>query len=122
MFELKVKDKTYEVVYGYRSIAVDNVLDLAKRLGNNANNIEDGSISEFAHGLEEILLYGLKKENPDFKYSTPKEKEEKLEFVRDLLDDYTKEKGNIMAFMEIFTSIMEDLFYEGFSSKTEEME
>lgn len=84
MLTFEVKGKEYKVQYNYRAFATTDILD--KLAGMTEGAIQDTILTE-----AELLLIGLAKHHPEFKFDTKKEHDEKLDMVFDIMDEYDEE-------------------------------
>lgn len=72
MFSFNVKDKEYKVRFGYRALCGTDLIDrIAKTEKNSEGN---ANFQEMLKLVAELLLAGLQKKQPDFRYETEAEK------------------------------------------------
>lgn len=126
--ELKVKDKTYKVKFGYNSFCdtdlMDRTSDLIKLFhSEGAEDDKDvtgmGKIKELFLCVRDLLFVGFQKCNP---VETVKE-------IGEILDDYHDEstEEDKRGILDLFTKLSKELMNEGFlgdlmSQMTEEKE
>lgn len=74
--------------------------------------------------VAELLLAGLQKKQPDFRYETEAEKKEALNKVYDLMDDYEDESTdeNPQNGYVLFEKLQKELFKNGFLSALQKEE
>lgn len=124
MLELKVKDKTYKVKFGYNSFCDTDLMDRTSELlkifqGEGVADDNDvaglGQVKQLFICVRDLLFVGFKKYNPV----------ESLQEVGDILDDYHDEATDedSREILTLFISIANELMNEGFLGemlKTEE--
>lgn len=131
MTTLNIKGKEYKLKFGYRSFKKSGLLRevaaLYKKKGNSENTAEEdtGIEDENVEMLEEVLeltsklvLAALQKNHTEFRvdYEKPDSVNEIIDKVDDLMDDYMDEEDS-MSIMELFSTLTEELFNNGFLSK-----
>lgn len=117
---LVVKDKEYKIKYAYEPTLKQKILSklhtVTKKM--NGQNEEDSlvSIEDLLLFVPELLLVGLQKCNQDFKYDydTNEGKEEQLNKIYNILEDYTEDKNNDL--MQLFNDLQEELLNDSFLS------
>lgn len=114
--KLVIKDKTYVIKFAYAPTLKQGILGKLKSISDS--NEEDGlsgaeKILEF---LPELLLVGLQKHNEVFRfdYNTNAGKEEQLEKVYDMIDDYCEEPDSDL--MELYEQLQDSLLENSFLS------
>lgn len=113
MIVIKVKDKEYEIEFGYRSLVKGGLIDKLAEFEN------EKSISKTLALIADLLLAGLIKHNAEFDYRTDDEKAEKLDKVYDLMDSLDAEDEGTDVF-ELYTAMSEELMKVGFLHKLTE--
>lgn len=115
MVVLKVGNKEYKLKYGYRVLSTSNILD---RISNPTGADENSNpLKEMMKVLTELVLAGMQKCHADeFGYETDSEKEECLNKIYDLLDQYEEENEDADAGFNLFNSLQEELEKNGFLS------
>lgn len=113
--ELKVKDKTYKVKFGYNSFCdtdlMDRTSDLIKLFhSEDAEDDKDvtgmGKIKELFLCVRDLLFVGFQKYNPV----------ETVREIGEILDDYHDEAAeeDKRGILDLFTKLSEELMNEGF--------
>lgn len=118
MFKLLVNEKEYKVRFSYGALIKEQLISkLMKFSKQQEDETEQENVFEQSILLTaEFLLVGLQKHHSDeFGYNTDAEKEEKINKVYDLMDEY-EEKEDHNA-LELFEKLQEDLFKNGFLSQ-----
>lgn len=131
MITLKVKGKEYNIKFGYKSFKksgiLKDVVEMRKILSDSENDDEAGNIDMLEQVLElnsKLVLAGLQKFHEEFRadYNNPDSVQAVVEKVDDLIDDYMDEEDS-MPIMDLFTTLTDELFNNGFlSKKSEKME
>lgn len=114
MFSFKVDGKEYKVKYGYGVLCNSDLIDKVSALGS------DNSFKGAMQTVAELILAGLQKCHKDeFGYDTDSEKEEALNKVYDLLDEYEEEstEENPQNGYLLFEKCNEELMKNGFLSQ-----
>lgn len=113
--ELKIKNKTYKIKFGYNSFCDTDLLDRTNDLLNIFNNegvekdtdvVGIGRIKDLFCCVRDLLFVGFEKFNPvDTKQA-----------VGDILDDYHDEatEDDKRGLFELFTKLAEELVNRGF--------
>lgn len=137
MITLKVKEKEYNLKFGYKSFKQSGILrevvSMRKKISGTKENAdadtqnEDDGL-ENLEILEEVLelnsklvLAALQKYHEEFRtdYKSIDEVQTIIDKVDDLMDDYMDEDDS-MSIMDLFTTLTEELFNNGFLSKKSE--
>lgn len=136
MITLKIKGNEYNLKFGYKSFKKSNILhevvSMQKKIKNPNENTDgntDGNTAESAMEnieiLEQVLelnsklvLAALQKYHEEFRtdYKSEEEVQKIIDKVDDLMDDYMDEEDS-MSIMDLFTTLTEELFNNGFLSK-----
>ena len=112
---LKVKDKEYNVKFGYNSFCDTDLMDRTSDLltifqGAGVEDDKDvtgmGKIKELFSCVRDLLFVGFKKFNPV----------ETVQEIGEILDDYHDEAkdGENRGIIDLFTQLTEELMNEGF--------
>lgn len=118
--KLKLRDKEYEIKFGYRATVESGLLNQLAQM----SNMKDGetnvmeSAEKMMMWLPEFVLVGLQKfhkEEFGCNWSDKKDREEKTDKVFDMLDDYFDKEDS--DFMKLFADLQEELMKNGFLSK-----
>lgn len=118
--ELKIGKKTYKVKFGYKALAKSNVLKDVSYI-SEALNEEETTLSDIADILDveaRLLLAGLQKYHKDefgVDYDMPKELENGMDKVYNLLDEYSDDEENDV--MDLFGKLVNELMSNGFFKK-----
>ena len=115
MMVLKVKDKEYNVKFGYNSFCDTDLMDRTSDLltifqGAGVEDDKDvtgmGKIKELFSCVRDLLFVGFKKFNPV----------ETVQEIGEILDDYHDEAkdGENRGIIDLFTQLTEELMNEGF--------
>lgn len=115
MLKLKIKDKEYNIKFGYGATLKSKLVSKMAKMGdlNTEDNEDFEKIENFLLFLPEMLLVGLQKFHKDefgFDYLTGDGKTEMLEKVYDIIDDYCEEKDA----MSLFIQLQEEMLQNGF--------
>lgn len=109
-------DVTYKIKYGYKATMKSGIL---KRLvALNANETAIDQIETMSNLLPELLLAGLQKYHGEefaYDYDTGEGKEEQIDKIYDLLDDYFD--GEDSDFMALVNILQKELMENGFLAK-----
>lgn len=116
MFSFDVNGKEYKVRFGYRALCGTDLIDRIVKTEKNSK--DDSNFQEMLKLVAELLLAGLQKKQPDFRYETEAEKKEALNKVYDLMDDYEDESTdeNPQNGYVLFEKLQKELFKNGFLS------
>lgn len=125
MITLKVKDKGYKLKFGYKSFKESGVLhevvEMQKKLqdAKSENGIE--ALEDVFELNSKLLLAALQKYNEEFRvdYNDKEAVQMYIDKVDNFIDDYMEEE-NAMSIMELFSTLSEELFNNGFLSKKSE--
>ena len=112
---LKVKDKEYNVKFGYNSFCDTDLMDRTSDLltifqGAGVEDDKDvtgmGKIKELFSCVRDLLFVGFKKFNPV----------ETVQEIGEILDDYHDDApdGENRGIIDLFTHLTEELMNEGF--------
>lgn len=110
MMTLKVKDKEYQIKYGYNNFCDTDLLDRTSEMLDILRDRSTEKDNAFTRRMfilvRELVFEGLKKMNPV----------DSIEEVGDILDDYFDEgtEKEPHGLMDIFGSIAHELLAEGF--------
>lgn len=131
MLKLNVKGTEYKLKFGYKSLKNTNILkeviQMQKKL-QGAKEEEGSEEIENMEVLEEVLgtcsklvLAALQKYHEEFRtdYKSVESVQACVEKVDDFIDDYMDEEDS-MPIMELFNTLAEELFSDGFLSKKKE--
>lgn len=122
MYIFKVNGKEYRVRFSFRTVCKDDLLDRIMNLGDVLGKEETprGMVDKLATTLCEMLLAGLQKYHKDeFGYKTEDEKQEKINVLLDMLDDYEDENSdgeNKRTAFSLFTDLRGELENNSFLS------
>lgn len=128
MVVLKVKGKDYKLKFGYKSFKksglLREVVAMQKKAGSDKENEEDNLDSNLEI-LEEVfelnsklVLAALQKCNEEFRvdYDNPESIQTAIDKADDFMDDYIDEEDS-MSVMDLFNTLVSELFNGGFLSK-----
>lgn len=116
MLELKLGNTDLQLKYGYEVVARTGILQKLSDLSNKDDGRSD--IDKIMNILPELILVGVQKTNKNrfgYDYRTGAGKDQKLDIVYDLLDEYFEQDD--ADFMKLFDKIQEELVENGFLSK-----
>lgn len=116
MIAFSVKGKEYKLKFGYKVLVSENLFKEFSKISNQENGVE---LEDIISMLPKMLLAGLQKyHKKEFGYTSDKEKEERMELVYDLLDDYEDEStvDNPHNGYDLFNEIEKELMKNGFLS------
>ena len=131
MLKLNVKGTEYKLKFGYKSLKNTNILKevikMQKKLQrtkgeDGREEIEDMEVLEEVLGIcSKLVLAALQKYHEEFRadYKSTESVQACVEKVDDLIDDYMDEEDS-MPIMELFNTLAEELFSDGFLSKKKE--
>lgn len=130
MVALKVKDKEYNLKFGFKSLRrtkiLKEVVDIRKKLyeGDGGENAEEKGIEQLEEVLDltcKLVLSGLQKYHKEFcaDYKDEKSIEEQTEKVEELIEDYMDEEES-MPIIDLFNVLVDELFNNGFLFKKTE--
>lgn len=133
MLKIKVLNNEYKLKFGYKSFKktkiLKEVMDIRKKLYTPGENDEEDTEEKGMEYLDEILdltsklvLAALQKYHEEFRtdYGDSDSIKKSIEKVDDLIDSYMDEEDS-MSIMELFDSLVEQLFSDGFLSKKSEV-
>ncbi len=124
MYIFKIHGKEYRVKYGYRTVCEDDILDRVMNIGTSEDGTARGLISNLAKTTAELLLVGLQKFHSDeFGYKDADEKNERINEMLDLLDDYEDEstKKHEQDAATLLRDLQNELEKNGFLSQIAKM-
>ena len=116
MLELKLGNTDLQLKFGYEVVARTGILQKLSDLSNKDDGRSD--IDKIMNILPELILVGVQKTNKNrfgYDYRTGAGKDQKLDIVYDLLDEYFEQDD--ADFMALFDKIQEELVENGFLSK-----
>lgn len=117
MMNLKVGDKEYQLKFGYKATLKSHILSrLAEKEEREDGEIMEG-VEDILMFLPEVVLIALQKFHNDefgYNYDTNEGKEEKVEAVYDVLEQYFDEGGDAA---ELYNKLIEELRTDSFLSK-----
>lgn len=131
MLKLNVKGTEYKLKFGYKSLKNTNILkeviQMQKKLRDTkgedgSEEIEDMEVLEEVLGIcSKLVLAALQKYHEEFRadYKSTESVQACVEKVDDFIDDYMDEEDS-MPIMELFNTLAEELFSDGFLSKKKE--
>jgi hypothetical protein len=122
MFSFDVNGKEYKVRFGYGVLCGTDLIDRIAKTEKNSK--DDSNFQGMLKLVAELLLAGLQKKQPDFRYETEAEKNEALNKVYDLMDDYEDESTdeNPQNGYVLFEKLQKELFKNGFLSALQKEE
>lgn len=122
MFSFNVNGKEYKIRFGYSTLCGTDLIDRIAKTGKNSEG--NANFQETLKLVAELLLAGLQKKQPDFRYETEAEKKEALNKVYDLMDDYEDEntEENPKNGYILFDKLQKELFKNGFLSALQKEE
>lgn len=117
MTTLKIGEKEFQIKYGYmvtaKSGIVKKLMDFSESFSGEASALE--KIGELMDILPELLLVGLQKYHRGeygYDYNTGDGKQDALDRVTDLLDDYFDDPES--NFSELLADLQNELTQNGF--------
>lgn len=118
---IEIKGNKYKIMFGYKSLYKSGILrKLQDAQDIFSDKSEEGAFDKIEKLMDvtaEAFLVGLQKFHKDkFGYDTLEEKNEKLDKICDLFDDYAEEDESV-GVLEIFSIINEELTEQGFLAK-----
>lgn len=121
MYLFRVGGNTYRVKFGYGALCRTDIIDKLLRSSQFNNDDPGKSIKNIISLLPEMLLEGLQSKHKDqFGYDTQEEREEKLELVCEMLDDYEEEHEDDETPLNgytLFADLQKELERNGFLSQ-----
>ena len=138
MLTLRIKEKDYQLKFGYKAIGKSGILKevvaIRKMLADKKKDIPDGTeedgsemvdmIGDIFDITSRLVLAALQKYNPDYRvaYDSPVSVNAGIEKVYDFMDDYMDEEDS-MDITTLFSELVNELFNNGFlSRKSEKLE
>lgn len=118
MFSFEVANKEYKVKFGYRVLCKTDIIDRFVNIQNAMN--DEHAFRTMMEIVAEMLLAGLQRYHSEqFGWETDGEREEKLNAILDLMDDYEDEstEENPKDAYTLFEKLKEELFKNGFLSQ-----
>jgi len=120
MYKLKIKDKEYEIKFGYKPTLKANLISRMVKAGNDISQGGENDenllkIEEMLLLIPEIILVGLQKNHKDeFGYDcdTNEGKEEALDKVFGMMDDYFE--GGEADILKLYNDLQNEMLNEGF--------
>lgn len=119
MYIFKIHGKEYKVRFTYRTVCEGDILDKISDATNFEGLNLGGMIARISKATAELLLVGLQKYHSDeFGYSTEEEKNERIDELLDLFDDYEDESTDEheQSAATLFSDLQEELQKNGFLS------
>lgn len=127
MITLKVKGKDYKLKFGYKSFKKSGLLrevvamqKKAKGGDNEKDNLDSNleMLEEVFELNSKLVLAALQKYNEEFRvdYDNPQSIKEAIDRTDDFMDDYIDEEDS-MSIMDLFNTLVNELFNGGFLSK-----
>lgn len=129
MIKLRVNGQDYNLKFGYKSFKRSGILKEVLEMQNAMNAPDDefdniAALDQVFEITSKLVLAALQKNHEEFRtdYGNNQSVEECIEKVDDLLDDYMDEE-DCMPIMELFHTLAEELFENGFLfEKSEKLE
>jgi len=120
MYKLKMKDKEYEIKFGYKPTLKANLISRMIQAGSNVSQQGEGSetllqVEEMLLLIPEIILVGLQKNHKDefgYDYDTGEGKTTALDKVFDMMDDYFEEES--ADILQLYNDLQNEMLSEGF--------
>ena len=119
MYIFKIHGKEYKVRFTYRTVCEGDILDKISDATNFEGLNLGGMIARISKATAELLLVGLQKYHSDeFGYSTDEEKNQRIDELLDLFDDYEDESTDEheQSAATLFSDLQEELQKNGFLS------
>lgn len=119
MYIFKIHGKEYKVRFTYRTVCEGDILDKISDATNFEGLNLGGMIARISKATAELLLVGLQKYHSDeFGYSTEEEKNQRIDELLDLFDDYEDESTDEheQSAATLFSDLQEELQKNGFLS------
>lgn len=119
MYIFKIHGKEYKVRFTYRMICKGDLLDKVLSIGDFDDTSPNDIVNRLATITIELLLAGLQKYHKDeFGYDTDAEKEQRIDEMFDLLDDYEDEstEEHKQSAVTLFNDLQAELESNGFLS------
>ena len=111
---LNIGDKELKIKFGYKPTLKERIVSRMVKLTKNSERNDDGAINaermeDLFLFLPEILLVGMQVYHEDFRYNydTKEGKEEKLNKVFDLIDEYSV--GEDADLMKLFNELQDEM-------------
>lgn len=120
MYKLKIKDKEYEIKFGYKPTLKANLISRMIQAGSNISQGEENEASllqveEMLLLIPEIILVGLQKNHKDefgYDYDTDEGKSTALDKVFEMMDDYFE--GDDADILKMYNDLQNEMLNEGF--------
>ena len=119
MMTLNIGDKELKIKFGYKPTLKERIVSRMVKLTKNSESNDDGAINaermeDLFLFLPEILLVGMQVYHEDFRYNydTKEGKEEKLNKVFDLIDEYSV--GEDADLMKLFNELQDEMKTDSF--------
>lgn len=119
MYYFKIHGIEYKVRFTYRAICEGDILDRISEATDFEELNVRGMIEKISKATAELLLVGLQKyHSNEFGYSTDEEKNQRIEEMLDLFDDYEDEstEEHEQSAATLFSDLQEELQKNGFLS------
>lgn len=119
MYYFKIHGKEYKVRFTYRTICEGDILDRISEATDFEELNVRGMIEKISKATAELLLVGLQKyHSNEFGYSTDEEKNQRIEEMLNLFDDYEDEstEEHEQSAATLFSDLQEELQKNGFLS------
>lgn len=124
---LKIKGKEYNLKFGYKSFRKSGILKEVVTVQKKLENSEEGqdkdieSLEEVLNLTSKLVLAALQKNHEEFRadYENPESVRKCTDKVDDLLDNYMDEEDSL-PIIDLFHSLVDELFNNGFLSKKSE--
>lgn len=124
MMNLKIKDKEYNIEYGFEATIRTKIISKVAKLQSDDNagkkkiSLADflGKMEDVLAILPEMLLVGLQKNHKEYKfdYDNEETKKAKIEEMYALIEDYTAEEHDVY---DLFGELQEEMLKNGFLKK-----
>lgn len=118
--QLKIGDKNYNIKFGYKPTLKSKLISKVAKSQANLNKITNDDLEgleDFLLIIPEMLLVGLQKyHSEEFGYNidTNEGKEEQLDKVFNLMDDFFDTDGDVR---QLFEDLQEEMVANGFLAK-----
>ena len=114
---LNVKDKEYNIKFGYKPTLKERIISKVVKLGDvtgENDEVDMEKVEDLLLFLPELLLVGLQVNHNDFRYDydTKEGKDKQLAKAFDIVEEYmSSEDANVM---QLFNQLQEALTQDGF--------